>query len=446
MNRHKKIYNVFEYSKLNFDEPLSQVQARELNIKCRELKSHTKSDILLPLHNANNQTVGVEARQYVGVVQIDPSFSIQILPKMSASSDKDTACEQSVQNLLFMLNYCGKLLSSHTNTSSLKTFKGDFFEILIYLFATTLIEETRNSLHHEYVSEEQNLPYLRGKLLVKEHILANSITQSRFYLQTDEFTPDNPLNQVFACVTRNLLDSTSHPVNKHLLSQLSLMLNDVTPKVMHLQDAERIHPNRLSKRFTPALELAKLFLSGRSLMLKTDRFASSTFLIDMNVLFEDFVTTMLKKAIGQDTIVHTQGPKQYLIARQAVNKHEKEQPAFMMKPDISLAYRATPNSIHHIIDTKYKILDSEQQKLGVSQTDIYQMYAYAKRYSATHVTLLYPLRNEQSVEERTFITDDGCHINIRMIDLRRDLRSAVLSIQSELLNAIDDSSDRLVHT
>jgi 5-methylcytosine-specific restriction enzyme subunit McrC len=43
-----------------------------------------------------------------------------------------------------------------------------------------------------------------------------------------------------------------------------------------------------------------------------------------------------------------------------------------------------------LIDTKYKRLDQEDRKLGISQGDFYQMHAYAHRYQSPRVLMLYP--------------------------------------------------------
>ena len=67
-------------------------------------------------------------------------------------------------------------------------------------------------------------------------------------------------------------------------------------------------------------------------------------------------------------------------------------------------------------------------KNGISQSDMYQMYSYAKRYHANHVWLLYPLdANSSKVRERRYITindfkysngpDTNATIHIEFIDL-----------------------------
>jgi len=43
-----------------------------------------------------------------------------------------------------------------------------------------------------------------------------------------------------------------------------------------------------------------------------------------------------------------------------------------------------------LIDTKWKLLDRSAAHNGVPQTDMYQMYAYAKEYDCPLVILLFP--------------------------------------------------------
>lgn len=56
---------------------------------------------------------------------------------------------------------------------------------------------------------------------------------------------------------------------------------------------------RLSERYRPAVELAKLVLrSAASFELGHGRVRASSFLVDMNRVFEDFVVVALREALG----------------------------------------------------------------------------------------------------------------------------------------------------
>ena len=43
-----------------------------------------------------------------------------------------------------------------------------------------------------------------------------------------------------------------------------------------------------------------------------------------------------------------------------------------------------------MLDTKWKLLSPQWHNYGISQADMYQMYAYQKEYAANQAVLLYP--------------------------------------------------------
>lgn len=70
------------------------------------------------------------------------------------------------------------------------------------------------------------------------------------------------------------------------------------------------------------------------------------------------------------------------------------------------------------MDTKWKVLSDAKANYGISQADMYQMYAYQKKYTSENVTLLYPLTKKvEQDEDIRFISKDGTEIKIRFIDL-----------------------------
>lgn len=73
-----------------------------------------------------------------------------------------------------------------------------------------------------------------------------------------------------------------------------------------------------------------------------------------------------------------------------------------------MIYRGSGLSEENIIfDTKWKKLDpsGRSRNYGISTADMYQMYAYAKRYKANDVWLLYPdSMGEESIKTRKYKT------------------------------------------
>ena len=86
-----------------------------------------------------------------------------------------------------------------------------------------------------------------------------------------------------------------------------------------------------------------------------------------------------------------------------------------MKPDIVV--RRKQDDTIFVLDTKWKILSDSKANFGISQADMYQMYAYQKKYGASNVTLLYPLKDKVSDKRIEYKSDDGVIVKVRFIDL-----------------------------
>ena len=87
-----------------------------------------------------------------------------------------------------------------------------------------------------------------------------------------------------------------------------------------------------------------------------------------------------------------------------------------MKPDIVIKNQVLGRVF--VMDTKWKVLSDAKANYGISQADMYQMYAYQKKYTSENVTLLYPLTEEvEQDKDIRFLSHDGTEIRIRFVDL-----------------------------
>ena len=70
------------------------------------------------------------------------------------------------------------------------------------------------------------------------------------------------------------------------------------------------------------------------------------------------------------------------------------------------------------MDTKWKLLADNKANYGISQGDMYQMYAYQKKYSAVNVTLLYP-QTDWIFDDKniSYHSDDNVAVCVKFIDL-----------------------------
>ena len=100
----------------------------------------------------------------------------------------------------------------------------------------------------------------------------------------------------------------------------------------------------------------------------------------METLFESYVAHMLKKHLNSSIYSLS-------IQESKISLFDKPK-SFTLRPDIVI--RDKDNNVF-ILDTKWKLLSSENKiNYGISQADMYQMYAYQRRYKSKNVSLVYP--------------------------------------------------------
>ena len=96
-------------------------------------------------------------------------------------------------------------------------------------------------------------------------------------------------------------------------------------------------------------------------------------LFPMERIFEDYVGYLMKTyADGHE--IKTQDKSYYLVS------NHKDKNKFRLKPDIVATNEI--NNEQLIFDTKWKLLDESKEKknYNISQSDMYQLYAYGKKY------------------------------------------------------------------
>ena len=397
----------FEYSDVAKD-----VWSQEDLLKIDRL-NRTLHDEALSIRFNEGKPV-VKATSYVGVIRIGDT-TIEILPKVD-NDDKKLAA----QNLLYFLSYTRKLTIKESDIAHLTERQSEFFEILICLFAKNLWDLMRKGMYKEYVAEVEYAGFLKGKWLISQQLTQKPLNRHKFYVSYDDFTDDNPFNRIFKYAVILLQRVATNPRNQQLLLELSFALNDIEFEIITKEHFARLNINRLNRQYLPVLELARLFILNSSLQMTANNIETFSFVFDMNKLFEEFVYEFIRR--HKDEILPDE-LKDCEIKAQHGNKYlvysEGEIPEFRLQPDI--IFIKPDGTIPLIIDTKYKLLDPQDERLGISQSDMYQMFAYSKKFECNRVVMLYPHR--EGVVEKIFKLEQNGerHVAIRTLDIGRDL-------------------------
>lgn len=317
-----------------------------------------------------------KATSYVGVIMI-PGLCVEILPKIdrpktdgAGTTDKGLA----QKNLLYMLSLTRKLPIEERDLAGLENKKLPLLESLITIFAQRLLDEFRKGLDHSYIHHEENLPVLKGKLLFSQYIRHNAAHRERVFVGYDDFVADTPLNRIFKAACRHLLTMTSTATTQKLLREALAVLDEVLDCVVARHDFEKIHLTRNNERFRPLIAFCRLIILGQSPAPAAGKEHTFSFLFPMEKLFEEFVAAFVcrykERICPADARIYIQGrgERKFLLKEKTIDK-------FLLKPDIVI--NSANGNDRVIIDTKWKHLKTTEEdvKNGISQGDLYQLYA-----------------------------------------------------------------------
>ena len=360
----------------------------------------------------------IRAKHFVGVIQIE-GLQIEILPKISAVDDEALARG----NLLVMLSHCRDIPFEERDLAQLHSVRHPLIDCLAQLFLQRLIKALHQGIDHQYVEQRDQLPYLRGKLEIGEHLRRNTFRQERFACRFDEFNEDSWLNRILKAACRVLERRSRNTQDRHLLNECRRLLDPVTDCQIHAADFDRVQLHRNNQRFDHLLTFARMILLGNSPLPESGGEKSFSLLFPMHQVFEEFIGHF---CLRQAALLGLEPGQIHLQARKVLRhllRDEADCGHFRLKPDLSITAADNKDQVTAILDTKWKQL-TDEGKRGINQADMYQLYAYAQNYECSRVIALYP--QTSGVCSVVFILESHRErqIRIEMLDLSIDLRSS----------------------
>ena len=350
----------------------------------------------------------IQARNYVGVLQTKSGLTIEILPKIADKTDTD----KSKAVLIKMLKSLKKFPAKSSNLANLKTQNLPLLEIFISMFLCELETLVKKGIKSDYVTLEENLNFLKGKLNINEQIKRNSIHKERFYVEYSEFLSDIKINRIIKTTLKFLYKKSISSKNQQKIRELLFMFDEISTCSDYKNFFTNYAVNRQVKHYEQALLWCKIFLLGNSFTPHKGDDLAFALLFDMNALFESYVGNFIKKKLPGTILQHQE---KYLI----------EKPReFRLKPDIFLEGK-------FIADTKWKIIrqdiNESEKKYKISQADLYQLYAYGKKYECGELYLIYP-------------KIDGAKQELMKIKYEKDMQLEILYFNLEN----DSNNDELI--
>ena len=351
----------------------------------------------------------LKAQNYVGLIQTKSGFCLEILPKtfraekfdekIKCSNNKDCQCPicKAKQILLDMLKTLKDSPFKQSDIANLKIHRLPLLEVFAIMFLDEVERLIKRGIKSDYVVREENRTFLKGKLLFGENLKYNFAHKERFFTQSDEFIADIAPNRLIVSAILFLSTQGFSPRTSGRISQVRFVFADIAPSKSIDKDFALCPSSRHYKDYELLLAWCEIFLRRKSFMPYQGGGQAFALLFKMNKLFEDFVAWHLKRECGGKYMISVQELRKYLLEVGGVRK-------FQIKPDIVCRNGDSRDSnVVFIADTKWKILNFSKDDCGISQGDLYQMFAYLAKYQCAKGYLIYPkIADNKSMEHRDF--------------------------------------------
>ena len=349
------------------------------------------------------------ASNYVGVITTRRGTIIEILPKIDLGPESGTDNYETTRRLFLRMLRCWRRLGETLPESAIRSMRRfPMLEVFVHRFLADLATLCRSGLARRYVTVDENLPCLRGRILFREHVRENLVNRARFHVAYDELSVNRPANRLIHSTLTSLLPRVTSDRNRQSLRELLAAFANVPRSADIIDDWGKHHIDRSMHHYAPVMGWIRLFLFNQGLATFSGAHSNLSLLFPMEQVFEDFVSHAFRR-YQTDFAVIRQGPQRPMAS---IGGRD----AFIMKPDLSFW---VGNRAAFVLDAKWKHIDAlgEDPKHGIDQDDMYQLNAYANAYECNLAALVYP-RNQgfsRSLHYRFF---DGSGLICLPFDVR----------------------------
>ena len=323
------------------------------------------------------------ATKHVGIVETRKT-ALVILPKVDLGGDSDPEHEETKAAFLEMLRDWRGLKEARFPEASIRDLRRfEMWEVFFHLFLMNAFRLAQRGLARRYRTVENDLPYLRGRIRFPEHVRRNAANQARFFVGYDEFSANRPANRLIRATLDLLALRARRPRNRQLLHQLRIAFAEIPPSANPQTDWDRHSLDRSMRHYGEVMPWVGLLLFRRGLATFPGRHRNRALLFRMEQIFEDFVAASFRRYAPPGYTVGIHRPQRHLATTDGT-------PVFVMKPDLTLL--ADGDQPEFVLDAKWKRLEARpaDARQGIAQSDLYQLFAYGKKYQVPSVALIYP--------------------------------------------------------
>ena len=346
---------------------------------------------------------------YVGAVNIG-DVAVIVRPKIP------------VDRVMFLMTYA--LDPKHWRNEAIDLAPdADVLEAVALAFSRRTQRAIHRGLLRGYRREEDAFSTVRGQIRFADQIGRRYGLPIPIEVAYDEYTEDIEHNRLLKTAVHRLSHTRMRSAAvRQEVRRLRPVFDMVQLGSYATGAAPEIRYTRLDEHYRPAVELARLIIDNSSLELFAGRVSGASFLINMNVVFEQFLYVALGEALGV-------GNDQW--KRGKVLKLD-EDGRIDLEPDLcwwSPGYAGSGPRPRFVGDAKYKKLDAP----GFKHADIYQMLAYCIAADLPSGLLIYAGGEDSDSEYR--INHAGKVIEVATLNLT--------GTPEDILGEVDHLAERI---
>lgn len=334
----------------------------------------------------------VKANGFAGGLRIG-NLDLEVRPKCLMRSD--TSAWRAA--LIEMMRIAGRWKGRIQEPTAISGGRVWFGDLAALSYAQALERGLAFGPLTDYVRRQDEGPFLRGTLRVREQVNLLWSRPWQVAFEADDLTTDNSFSRLLAFAGRRLRRSTRAPfVSQRLDTALAALGADSTVAPAGSSFSRALPPQHAE--YSEAVEMARLLLRHEAPGEGRLPFQTPGLVVNTEVLFQEYVSGLLRRAVAAtDPPLHTARQRRtYMEA--SVSKH-----SLFVIPDDRCIDESDRTQL--VVDAKYRVVGRADPRPNPSEW--HQVLAGVVATGATSGLLVYPAA----------LPEERGHLGIWRVDL-----------------------------
>ena len=280
-------------------------------------------------------------------------------------------------------------------------------------------------LLHGYRTEEEALHTVRGRIRFADQIRQRFGIPLPIEVRYDEFTDDITENQLVKAAAIRLggMRLRSQQARRNL-GWIAAMLENVSSVESFPKEVPDVRFDRINEHYRGVVGLSRLILRHSAFESERGVVHATGFLMDMNTLFQEFLTVALRETLGLTERVFREKNIDTLDVDGKVK----------LRPDLTWWHG---RDCQFVGDAKYKGIENE----SVPNADLYQLLAYVTALNLPGGLLIYA-QGVKRKRRRYTVRNSGRRLEVAALNLGGSLDAVLkrVDVLAERVKALRDEA------